>query len=101
MLGNVYDYLIKQDAIVSHQTYTLAVSMLKEQAAKESGKNGRNIYYCGCCGRAMMNLHRGTLRCNNRRFETECPCKAVAIRNADADTAVLQSVKKEVALFLE
>ncbi len=89
------------EAIVSHQTYTLVLSMLREQAAKEPGKNGRNIYYCGCCGRAMMNLHRGTLRCKNRRFETESPCKAVAVRKADADTAVLQSVKKEAALFLE
>lgn len=44
------------EAIVSYQTYTLAVSMLKEQAAKERGKSGRNIYYCGCCGRAMINL---------------------------------------------
>ena len=89
------------EAIVSRQTYTLAVSMLKEQAAKVPGKNGRNIYYCGCCGRVMMNLRKGTLRCNNSRFETESPCKAVAIRKADADMAVLQSVKKEVALFLE
>ena len=89
------------EAIVSHQTYTLAVSMLKEQASKKPGKNGRNIYYCGCCGRAMMNLRKGTLHCNNRRFETESPCKAVAIRKADADMAVLQSVKKEAALFLE
>ncbi len=89
------------EAIVSRQTYTLAVSMLKEQASKKPGKNGRNIYYCGCCGRAMMNLHKGTLHCNNRRFETESPCKAVAIRKADADMVVLQSVKKEAALFLE
>ena len=49
----------------------------------------------------MMNLRKGTLHCNNRRFETESPCKAVAIRKADADMAVLQSVKKEAALFLE
>lgn len=88
-------------AIVSHQTYTLVLSMLKEQAAKEPGKNGKNIYYCGCCGRAMMNFHKGTLRCKNRRFETESPCKAVAVRKADADTAVLHLVKKEAALFLE
>lgn len=89
------------EAIVSYQTYTLAVSMLKAQAAKKPGKNGRNIYYCGCCGRAMMNLHKGTLRCKNRRFETESLCKGIAIRKTDADMAVLQSVKKEAALFLE
>ncbi len=89
------------EAIVSRQTYTLAVSMLKEQASKKPGKNGRNIYCCGCCGRAMMNLRKGTLHCNNRRFETESPCKAVAIRKADADMAVLQSIKKEAALFLD
>lgn len=89
------------EAIVSYQTYTLAVSMLKEQEAKEQGKNGRNIYYCGCCGRAMMNLHYGTLCCRNKRFETKSPCKDVAIRKADADMAVLQSIKKEVTLFLE
>lgn len=89
------------EAIVSHQTYTLVLSMLREQAAKEPEKNGRNIYYCGCCGRAMMNFHKGTLRCKNRRFETKSPCKDVAIRKADADMAVLQSVKKEAALFLE
>lgn len=89
------------EAIVSYQTYSLAVSMLKEQAAKEYGKNGRNIYYCGCCGRAMMNQHKGTLRCINYRFETESPCNAVAINKAEADMAVLQSVKKEAELFLE
>ena len=75
--------------------------MLKDQVSKEPGKNGRNIYYCGCCGRAMMNFHKGTLRCKNGRFETESPCKDVAIRKADADMAVLQSVKKEATLFLE
>lgn len=89
------------EAIVSHQTYNLVVSMLKEQAAKKLGKNGQNIYYCGCCGRAMMNFHKGTLRCKNYRFETESPCKDVAIKKANADIAVLQSVKKEAELFLE
>ena len=49
----------------------------------------------------MINFHKRTLRCNNSRFEAESPCKAVAIRKADADIAVLQPVKKEAALFLE
>lgn len=48
-----------------------------------------------------MNFHKGTLCCKNRRFETESPCKEVAVRKADADMAVLHSVKKEAALFLE
>ena len=49
----------------------------------------------------MINFHKRTLRCNNSRFEAESPCKAIAIRKADADIAVLQPVKKEAALFLE
>lgn len=66
-----------------------------------NAKKLQNQNVIDSCGRAMMNQHKGTLRCKNRRFETESPCKDVAIRKADADKAVLQSIKKEAALFLE
>lgn len=46
-------------------------------------------------------FHRGVLRCKDSRFETECPCKTITINKVEVDVEVLQSVKKEVVLFLE
>lgn len=88
------------EAIVSYSQYIKAVSSLKQQKAAESGKR-KNIYYCGCCGRAMYNAHYGTMFCGQRSFKTDSKCKEVAIRKHEVDMAVLAAVKKEAQLFLD
>lgn len=87
------------EAIVSYTQYIKAVSLLKQQKAAESGKR-KNIYYCGCCGRALYNAHHGTVFCKQKSFKTDSKCKSVAIRKQEADMAVLAAVKKEAQLFL-
>lgn len=88
------------EAIVSYSQYIKAVSSLKQQKAAESGKR-KNIYYCGCCGRAMYNAHYGTMFCRQRSFKTDSKCKDVAIRKHEADMTVLAAVRKEAQLFLD
>lgn len=58
------------EAIITYPQYIRAVSSLKQQKAKES-KNLKNIYYCGCCGRALFNAHYGTVFCEQWSFKTD------------------------------
>lgn len=53
----------------------------------------KNIYYCGCCGRALFNAHVGTIFCRQRSFKTDSKCKEIVIYKADADKAVLAAIK--------
>lgn len=88
------------EAIVSYPQYIRAVSSLKQQRAHE-GKGQKNIYYCGYCGRALHNAHRGTVYCRQRSFKTDSACKGIEIYKHDADMAVLAAVKKEEEIYLE
>ncbi len=88
------------EAIIDYPQYIRAVSSLKQQKAKESKKQ-KNIYYCGCCGRALFNAHYGTVFCKQRSFKTGSDCKDIEIYKQDADMAVLAAVKKEAELFLD
>ena len=86
------------EAIITYPQYIRAVSSLKQQKASES-KNQKNIYYCGCCGRALYNAHRGTVFCRQRLYKTDSDCKDIEIYKHDADMAVLAAVKKEAELY--
>lgn len=88
------------EAIVSYPQYIRAVSSLKQQKAKECGKQ-KNIYYCGYCGRALFNAHYGTVFCRQRSFKTDSACKDIEIKKHEADMAVLAAVKKEAEIYLE
>ncbi len=88
------------EAIVTYPQYIKAVSSLKQQKASES-KRQKNIYYCGCCGRALFNAHYGTVFCKQRSFKTDSDCKDIEICKHDADVAVLAAVKKEAELYLD
>lgn len=88
------------EAIVSYSQYIMAVSSLKQQKATER-RQQKNIYYCGCCGRALFNMHCGTVFCRQRLFKTDSICKEVQIRKEDADKAVLEAVKQQAALYLD
>ncbi len=82
------------EAIIDYPQYIRAVFTLKQQKAKES-KRQKNIYYCGCCGRALFNAHYGTVFCKQRSFKTDSDCKDIEICKHDADMAVLAAVIKE------
>lgn len=86
--------------IITYPQYIRAVSSLKQQKASES-KRKKNIYYCGCCGRALFNAHYGTVFCKQRSFKTDSDCKDIEICKHDADTAVLAAIKKEAELYLD
>lgn len=88
------------EAIVSYSQYIKAVSSLKQQKARKSKKQ-KNIYYCGCCGRALFNAHYGTVCCRQRSFKTDSACKKIEIWKQDADMAVLAAVKQQAALYLD
>ena len=88
------------EPIITYPQYIRAVSSLKQQKANESRKK-KNIYYCGCCGRALFNAHYGTIFCKQRSFKTDSDCRDIEIYKHDADMAVLASVKKEAELFLD
>lgn len=88
------------EAIITYPQYIRAASSLKQQKASES-KNQKNIYYCGCCGRALFNAHYGTVFCKQRSFKTDSDCKDIEICKHDADMAVLAAVKKEAELYLD
>lgn len=88
------------EPIITYPQYIRAVSSLKQQKAKESRKM-KNIYYCGCCGRALFNAHYGTIFCKQRSFKTGSDCSDIEINKHDADMAVLASVKKEAEIFLD
>lgn len=88
------------EAIIDYPQYIRAVSSLKQQKAKEDKKQ-KNIYYCGCCGRALYNAHRGTVYCRQRQFRSDSDCKDIEIYKHDADIAVLAAVKKEAELYLD
>lgn len=88
------------EPIITYPQYIRAVSSLKQQKAKES-KKMKNIYYCGCCGRALFNAHYGTIFCKQRSFKTGSDCSDIEINKHDADMAVLASVKKEAEIFLD
>ena len=88
------------EAIIDYPQYIRAVSSLKQQKAKE-GKRQKNIYYCGCCGRALHNAHYGTVFCRQRLYKTDSDCKDIEIYKHDADMAVLAAVKKEAELYLD
>ena len=88
------------EPIISYPQYIRAVSSLKQQKAKE-GKGQKNIYYCGYCGRALYNAHRGNIYCRQRSFKTVSDCKDIKIYKHDADMAVLAAVKKEAELYLD
>ncbi len=88
------------EAIITYPQYIRAVSSLKQQKARES-KRQKNIYYCGCCGRALHNAHRGTVFCRQRLFKTDSDCKDIEMYKKDADMAVLAAVKKEAELYLD
>lgn len=87
------------EAIVSYPQYIKAVSSLKQQKMKQR-KNQKNIHYCGCCGRALFNVHYGTVCCKRRSFKTDSACKEIEIRKQDADMAVLAAVKQQATLYL-
>ena len=88
------------EAIIDYPQYIKAVSSLKQQKAKE-GKRQKNIYYCGCCGRALFNAHYGTVFCKQRSFKTDSDCKDIEIYKHDADMAVLAAVKMDAELYLD
>lgn len=88
------------EAIIDYPQYIRAVSSLKQQKAKE-GKRQKNIYYCGCCGRALHNAHYGTVFCRQRLYKTDSDCKDIEIYKHDADMAVFAAVKKEAELYLD
>ncbi|MCI8627728.1 MAG: recombinase family protein [Lachnospiraceae bacterium] len=88
------------EPIVTYPQYIRAVSSLKQQKATER-KNLKNIYYCGCCGRALFNAHYGTVFCQQRLFKTDSDCRDIKIYKYDADMAVLASIKKETKIFLD
>lgn len=88
------------EPIITYPQYIRAASSLKQQKAKESRKL-RNIYYCGRCGRALHNEHRGTVFCKQRSFKTGSACRDIEINKHEADMAVLVAVKKEAELFLD
>lgn len=88
------------EPIITYPQYIRAVSSLKQQKATESRKM-KNIYYCGCCGRALFNAHYGTIFCKQRSFRTDSDCRDIEINKHDADMAVLASVKKEAEIFLD
>lgn len=88
------------EPIITYSQYIRVVSSLKQQKAKES-RNLKNIYYCGCCGRALFNAHYGTIFCKQRSFRTDSDCRDIEIYKHDADMAVLASVKKEAEIFFD
>ncbi len=88
------------EPIVTYPQYIRAVSSLKQQKTAKSRKK-KNIYYCGCCGRALYNAHCGTVFCRQRLFKTDTDCRDIEINKQNADMAVLVSVKKEAKIFLE
>lgn len=88
------------EAIVSYSQYIKAVSSLKQQKATER-KQRKNIYYCGCCGRALFNMHCGTVFCKQRLYKTDSICKEIGIRKQDADMAVLAAVKQQATWYLD
>ena len=88
------------EPIITYPQYIRAVSSLKQQKASESRKK-KNIYYCGCCGRALFNAHYGTIFCKQRSFKTGSDCSDIEINKHEADMAVLASVKKEAEIFLD
>ncbi|MBD5525308.1 MAG: recombinase family protein [Lachnospiraceae bacterium] len=88
------------EPIITYPQYIRAVSSLKQQKAKES-KNFKNIYYCGCCGRALFNAHYGTVFCKQRSFKTDSDCRDIEIKKQEADMSVLEAVKEEAELFLD
>lgn len=77
------------EPIITYPQYIRAVSSLKQQKAKES-KNFKNIYYCGCCGRALFNAHYGTVFCKQRSFKTDSDCRDIEIKKHDADREKLE-----------
>ena len=88
------------EPVITYPQYIRAVSSLKQQKAAESRKM-KNIYYCGCCGRALFNAHYGTIFCKQRSFKTDSDCRDIEINKHDADMAVLASVKREADIFLD
>ena len=88
------------EPVITYPQYIRAVSSLKQQKAAESRKM-KNIYYCGCCGRALFNAHYGTIFCKQRSFKTDSDCRDIEINKHDADMAVLAAVKKEAELYLD
>ena len=88
------------EPIITYPQYIRAVSSLKQQKARER-RNLKNIYYCGCCGRALFNAHYGTIFCRQRSFRTDSDCGDIEINKHDADMAVLASIKKEAEIFLD
>lgn len=88
------------EPVITYPQYIRAVSSLKQQKAKES-KKMKNIYYCGCCGRALFNAHYGTIFCKQRSFKTGSDCSDIEINKHEADMAVLASVRKEAEIFLD
>ncbi len=88
------------EPIITYPQYIRAVSYLKQQKAKESRKF-KNIYYCGCCGRALFTAHYGTVFCKQRSFKTDSDCRNIKIKKHDADMSVLEAVKEEAELFLD
>lgn len=77
------------EPIITYSKYIRAVSSLKQQKAKES-KNFKNIYYSGCCGRALFNAHYGTVFCKQRSFKTDSDCRDIEIKKHDADMEKLE-----------
>ena len=61
----------------------------------------KNIYYFGCCGRTLFNVHYGTIFCKQRSFKTDSDCRDIEINKHDADMAVLASAKREAEIFLD
>lgn len=64
-------------------------------------KKMKNIYYCGCCGRALFNDHYGTIFCQQQSFKTDSDCSDIEINKHETDMAVLASVRKETEIFLD
>lgn len=83
------------EPIIAYPQYIKVVSSLKQQKVAES----KNIYYFGCCGRALFNAHYGTVFCKQRSFKTDSDCRDIEINKHDADMAVLAAVKREAERF--
>lgn len=88
------------EPIVSYELYVKANSMLKQCEFKQSGKKGRNMYYCGYCGRKLQGDGSGVISCWQRYYLQECECRKARIKKENADNAVVEAVRQQIKLLV-